>query len=668
MDMTKYEGHFCSAGQNLRALFFAAFVGFMLALAGLGVTATAAYADTSRLGDAAASSNASISTAATGKYATLSVTGTNDQTEARKMLDLVNTARAKQSSALSKLTWDYDLEKIAMQRAAELSIYFNHTRPNGLQLSSLATGYQSPAENLQVSGGSLNAVTANEKWLNNPTERANMIDSRFTSMAAASFVVNDCTCWVEVFGSSNKQTTVTAAVNGSRTYSIEALPSNISLSFSKTLPSNAVIGAFAQYTIVNTNKGWTYAKTPINANSFTWSSSDSYVVTIDAKGSAVAKEDGTTTITAKNKTLSSVSLSNKVTVKKASSGGSNSGGTNSGGTTSGGNSGGSNSGSSANKPSTGGSSSGSSTIGTASSAPVVSGKWIKSGSRWWFSYDAKTQKAQGKSYPANEFASINGKKYYFDSNGWMKTGWQKISNTWYYFKSSGAMATGWQKVKGKWYYLASDGKMKTGKITVSGKIYFLNSSGAMRTGWVKDASKWYYCDSSGAAAKGWKKVKNTWYYLGTDCVMKTGWITDKGNRYYLKSSGAMSKGWQKLSNKWHYFNTSGAMAKGWKKVSGKWYYLNPSDGIMKTGFYDVSGKRYYSNSSGAMKTGWQKISSKWYYFTKSGDMKKNAWISGKYWVKADGVMATSSWVGTDANHLYYVDGSGAWVKGVSLKG
>ena len=39
-------------------------------------------------------------------------------------------------------------------------------------------------------------------------------------------------------------------------------------------------------------------------------------------------------------------------------------------------------------------------------------------------------------------------------------------------------------------------------------------------------------------------------------------------------------------------------------------------------------------------------------------MKINAWISGKYWVDSNGVMATSSWVD---NNKYYVDANGKWV-------
>ncbi|WP_251198055.1 hypothetical protein [Anaerotardibacter muris] len=232
---------------------------------------------------------------------------------------------------------------------------------------------------------------------------------------------------------------------------------------------------------------------------------------------------------------------------------------------------------------------------------------MKSGNRWWFKYDSKTQQAlkSSKNYPTNTWVTIKGKRYHFDAKGYMHTKWQKLNNKWYFFGSDGAMKTGWQKSSGKWYFMASDG------------------------------------------------------------VMKTGWLDNGGKRYYLNGSGAMVKGWQKLSNTWYYFNGSGVMSKGWTKVKGKWYFLDTSSGAMKTGWLDNGGQRYLLNSSGAMLAGWAKLGGKWYYFNKSGYMQKSKWISGKYWVGSDGVMATSSWVD---NGKYYVDSAGKWVKQGSSAG
>ena len=239
---------------------------------------------------------------------------------------------------------------------------------------------------------------------------------------------------------------------------------------------------------------------------------------------------------------------------------------------------------------------------TPTKAPAVTGAWKKTKGKWWFSYNSSAASAQNKSYPASEWVTIKGKRYHFDSKGYMHAGWYRSGSTWYYLGSDGAMRTGWAKSGKSWYYLDGQGIMQTGWQKIAGKWYYLAGTGAMRTGWVSQGKDWYYC------------------------------------------------------------NASGAMTTGWQKVKGKWYYLNPSDGKMKTGFYDVGKARYYSDGSGAMKTGWQKIKNQWYYFNKSGAMQKSKWISGKYWVDADGVMAVNTWV-NDGKGIYYVDSNGKWVPG-----
>ena len=50
-----------------------------------------------------------------------------------------------------------------------------------------------------------------------------------------------------------------------------------------------------------------------------------------------------------------------------------------------------------------------------------------------------------------------GKKYYYDENSVMLTGWQVIDQQRYYFKESGAMATGKVEIDGQYRYFGSNG-------------------------------------------------------------------------------------------------------------------------------------------------------------------------------------------------------------------
>ena len=138
---------------------------------------------------------------------------------------------------------------------------------------------------------------------------------------------------------------------------------------------------------------------------------------------------------------------------------------------------------------------------------------------WWQENDY--------SYPKNQWKTIYGKQYHFNSKGYMDTDWTKVDGKWYYFggKNDGAKKTYWQKVRGKYYWLGSNGVMRTGWQNVYGKYYWLGSSneGAMKTGWQKIGGSDYYFGRTGESNEG---------------VLRTStWV---GN-YYVDSSGRWDK-------------------------------------------------------------------------------------------------------------------------------
>ena len=74
-------------------------------------------------------------------------------------------------------------------------------------------------------------------------------------------------------------------------------------------------------------------------------------------------------------------------------------------------------------------------------AENVAGTW-KQGSdgRWWYEHNEADE--NGKKYTTNNWEKINDKWYYFDEEGWMKTGWLQDGDKWYYLDdTSGEMLT-----------------------------------------------------------------------------------------------------------------------------------------------------------------------------------------------------------------------------------
>ena len=250
----------------------------------------------------------------------------------------------------------------------------------------------------------------------------------------------------------------------------------------------------------------------------------------------------------------------------------------------------------------------------------ISGKWLKSGSKWWYQYE-------DGSYPAGRLCKIGNIWYGFDASGWMQTRWGIYNNTWYYFSASGAMQTGWLDLNGTKYYLKSDG--------------------AMATAWVKIENTWYYMNpSSGAMQTGWLKLGSTWYYLNADGTMAADtWIGD----YYVNADGAWVPGKEKPVDKW--INTS-----------GRWWYRHADGSYTKSNWEQIGNQWYYFDKDGWMVTGWLKLSDTWYYMNTSGARVSNCWTwvgNSCYYFDKDGKMAADTWIGD-----YYVNADGAWVPGI----
>lgn len=183
----------------------------------------------------------------------------------------------------------------------------------------------------------------------------------------------------------------------------------------------------------------------------------------------------------------------------------------------------------------------------------ISGKWLKSGSKWWYQYE-------DGSYPAGRLCKIGNTWYGFDASGWMQTGWGIYNNTWYYFSASGAMQTGWLNLRNTWYYLRADGNMTTGWLNLENTWYYLRGDGSMAMGWLNLENTWYYLRADGNMATGWLNLGNTWYYLRRDGSMATGWLNLGNTWYYLRGDGSMTTGWLNLGNTWYYLRADGSMA------------------------------------------------------------------------------------------------------------
>lgn len=152
---------------------------------------------------------------------------------------------------------------------------------------------------------------------------------------------------------------------------------------------------------------------------------------------------------------------------------------------------------------------------------------------------------------AKESTTINGKTYNFNDDGTVKIGWQQEKEKWFYYDASGeTVKNTWKIINNKRYYFNENGEMQTGFIEVNSQKYYLNSDGQAASGWIKIDDNYYYFDSSGMMLKGWLDEGNNRYYLDSNGIMVAGKeISIDGEKYKFYSNGAL------IRNTWINNNT-----------------------------------------------------------------------------------------------------------------
>lgn len=207
-----------------------------------------------------------IDTYAAETVSTVKVEAKYDQTDARRMLQSINDFRTSTTDAwywnednktktvyntgnnkkLGTLVYDYDLEAIAMQRAAEIALQFSHTRPNGQAWSTtLSNKNRSYGENIAAGYTSVEDVfegwQETNKDYSGQGHRRNMLIPGFQSVGVGYAVVNGVKCWVQEFSYYTYNTGMVSGRDGNQKVNVDILDSY--LSNVKAVPSKSIVSA-----------------------------------------------------------------------------------------------------------------------------------------------------------------------------------------------------------------------------------------------------------------------------------------------------------------------------------------------------------------------------------------------------------------------------------------
>ena len=534
----------------------------------------------------------------------LIVNGQLNYDKANEMLSFVNEER--ESLGLQELKMDEELLDAAMERAAEIAVYFSHTRPNGESCFTISDKIY--AEN--IAAGNITASSTFNQWKNSLGHYTNMINENFTSIGIGCFSQGSMTYWVQVFGY-NDPASFLMPKNKEKIFNIETKSELIELSLRSISDYTLIVGESGATNVRSANKGWEGHCVELDNSMVTYESSDPSIVEVDDEGNFYAHKKGVATISIKCLDQTFIMTvtgqysrsyfefeTDSLNLKKNDS--------------------------------------------YKLNAMYSKTNICINDELYWISTNPQVATVdEYGNVKAIGLGSTIVRGYFKENDVWfgdcqvtvnVYTGWLKNDDKWYYYDSKGDLVTGWLFSDHKWYYLSSTGEMCTQWQLINGKWYYFNND--MKTGWIRDNNKWYYLDNDGAMVTGWKMINGKWYYLNND--MKTGWIKDNNKWYYLSSNGEMLTSWQKVNDKWYYLNND--MKTGWQLIDNKWYYLN-QNGVMLSGWQKINGSWYYLNND--MKTGWIKLNNIWYYLESNGKM-----VTGTHIINGQ---------------KYYFDQNGRWL-------
>lgn len=252
----------------------------------------------------------------TGSSASVTVNGTENYDFVNDVFALVNKTRAEKGVAPLKL--DESLLETAMQRAAELSLYYSHTRPDGSDCFTASSHTATRrSENIAIGYNTPDKVM--NGWINSPGHYANIMDADVTSIGIGCFINSEGTYnWVQFFDNGTAtEPSVSGEKQVTRNISIQKAKLHLFTEAKQDFPSTDV-NKEVKMDIYNLNEEFNDSKTELPSSNFNFTCTGSAVSAVSEDGIMTLGESGYAKVTASLKSNDSISITRTVTIDGAS--------------------------------------------------------------------------------------------------------------------------------------------------------------------------------------------------------------------------------------------------------------------------------------------------------------------------------------------------------------
>ena len=285
------------------------------------------------------------------------------------------------------------------------------------------------------------------------------------------------------------------------------------------------------------------------------------------------------------------------------------------------------------------------------------GTWQLEGGEWYcYDKDGEPYEdtfclSNGKEFYVNEYGVLEGSRWVEDGEDmyYVNSAGEKVVNDWRL-----AVPYEDEDADEEWYYFQASGKRaEDRKLVINGKTYYFDSEGVMLTGWVstedkgksyeksskgdieKDGVEVVYCNENGDRAN---KLWIEDYEPGTDEEDED---EDNLNYYYIKNTGVPATGKQKnINGQTYFFGDDGVMLTGWVAGTSSYAEIWSDDTDAKVSSLSevvAEGKNVYfcgAEDDGHMKK------NKWIKVWKNTEFGEDDDDNDEYWffIKKDGTV------------------------------
>ena len=248
---------------------------------------------------------------------------TYGQTEARTMLADINEFRTSDTEAwcwdktdsvreswrTTELQYDYALERVAMKRAVEIALSYDHTRPNGTEcFTAYPSGYMAEGEN--IAAGYMSAAEVFNGWkeenesYGGQGHRRNMLSSNFKAVGIGHVVYQGCHYWVQEFGDKVMDGTASAANDSTQIEDVDVSSSYITAVKTNLDDVSLKVGekvTTEDFSLaINVKNQWGYQKDCVIENTCTAKIEDETIASLSDDGVIAGLKSGTTKIWVSN--------------------------------------------------------------------------------------------------------------------------------------------------------------------------------------------------------------------------------------------------------------------------------------------------------------------------------------------------------------------------------